>query len=210
MATFVCPKQHESSEPDYCSECGARIEGAAAEPAAAPAAALPGTCPECGAARDQKDVVFCEICGYNFATGARGEVPAMPPIVAAPPAATPRAWAVELSIDPAMHEAGSPEPPASFAASTVDLKLGLNLIGRRSAARAIHPEIDLSHDTAVSHRHALIEVNAAGAASLRDIGAANGTRLNGKEIEQLKDHPLAAGDAITLGHWSRLVLKALD
>ncbi len=109
-----------------------------------------------------------------------------------------------------MHEAGSPDPPAGFAASTVELKVGLNLIGRRSAARAIHPEIDLSHDTAVSHRHALIEVNAGGAAFLRDIGAANGTRLNGKEIEQLKDHPLAAGDAITLGHWSRLVLKAVD
>ena len=138
----------------------------------------------------------------------------MPMTAAAPavavPAATPRQWAVEVSVDASIREAGSPEPPAGFVAFSRDLKPGSSLVGRRSTARAIDPEIDLSHDTAVSHRHALIEVNAAGAAFLRDIGAANGTKLNGREIEALKDHPLAAGDSITLGHWSRLVLKALD
>jgi hypothetical protein len=224
MATFVCPKQHESTEPDYCSECGARIEGAPAEAgSAAPAAfALPESCPECGAAREQTEVVFCEICGYNFATGARGEVPAMPPPqnvpaasapiapAAAQASATPTQWAIEVSVDPAMHEPGSPDPPPGFAAFTVPLQTGSSLIGRRSAARAILPEIDLSHDTAVSHRHALLEINPAGSAFLRDIGAANGTKLNGKAMEQLKDYPLAAGDAITLGHWSRLMLKAVN
>jgi hypothetical protein len=211
MATFLCPKQHESTEPDYCSECGARIE-AAAEAQAAPAS-QPGlppalqTCPECGAARDQAGVVFCEICGYNFATGARGELPAAPPT---PPAPPPHHWAIAVAVDPSLREASSPDPPAGFATVTLELKPGLSLIGRRSQARAIYPEIDLTHDTAVSHRHALIQIDSAGAASLRDIGAANGTRLNGRQIEPLKDHPLAPGDEITLGHWSRLSLKALD
>ena len=212
MATFVCPKQHESTEPDYCSECGARIEGAPEQPSPA-APPLPETCPACGAAREQTEVVFCEICGYNFATGARGEVPAAPASVSAsvpPPAPSAHAWTIEISVDPAMREPGSPDPPADVAASTVTLRPGLNLIGRRSTARAIHPEIDLSFDTAVSHRHALIEINPAGSAFLRDIGAANGTRLNGKQIEQLQDHPLAPGDRIILGHWSQLLLKAVD
>jgi hypothetical protein len=165
-------------------------------------------------------VVFCEICGYNFQTGARGEVPTMPPpqnapaapalTAAAEPAATAARWAVEASVDPAMHEPGSPEPPPGFTSFTIDLQPGPSLIGRRSAARAIDPEIDLSHDTAVSHRHALLEITAAGKVFLRDIGAANGTKVNGKEVEPLKDHPLADGDAITLGHWSRLVLKAVN
>jgi hypothetical protein len=216
MATFVCPKQHESSEPDYCSECGARIEGATPEPPVPSAPSLPANCPECGAGHDQADVVFCEICGYNFATGAHGELPTIPPSASSPaaaapePVAPPRAWAVEVSVDPSLHEPGSPDPAIGFAPSTVELKPGPSLIGRRSTARAILPEIDLSHDTAVSHRHALIEINPDGAAFLRDIGASNGTKLNGRQIEQLRDHPLAAGDAITLGHWSRLVLKAVD
>ena len=222
MATFVCPKQHESTEPDYCSECGARIESKPQTPSIA-SAALPQTCPECGAARDQTEVVFCEICGYNFATGARGEIPVMPQPVSSPidpppqiatpapqPPASSQQWTIEISVDPSLHEPGSPDPPADFAATTVNLKSGASLIGRRSAARAIDPEIDLSCDTAVSHRHALVEINADGAAFLRDIGAANGTKLNGRQIEPLKDHPLTYGDTITLGHWSRLVLKALD
>ena len=211
MATFVCPKGHESTEADYCSECGARIEGAVAEPSAAPTPTLPAVCPECGATRDQSEVVFCEICGYNFITGAQGEVPvaALTP-TAAPAAAAPHAWAVEVSVDPSLQEAGSPDPPADFVPFTVQLQTGASLIGRRSSARAIFPEIDLSYDTAVSHRHALVDISPTGTASVRDIGASNGTWLNGTTIAPLTDHPLKDGDALTLGHWSRLVLKAMD
>ena len=44
---------------------------------------------------------------------------------------------------------------------------------------------------------------------LRDIGAANGTRLNGKDVEPLTDNPLRDADEITLGHWTRIVVKAI-
>jgi hypothetical protein len=210
MATFLCPKHHESVEPDYCSECGARIEGAPQQQSVVlPSLPVAEFCPTCGTAREQRDIVFCEICGYNFATGVEGELPASPPVAAAP-APVPRQWTITVSVDPTLHESGSPEPPANFAPVTVDLNVPVSLIGRRSTARAIFPEVDLSHDNAVSHRHALLQFDAAGAPVLRDIGAANGTRLNGKTVDPLQDHPLADGDEITLGHWSRLVLKALD
>ncbi len=233
METFVCPKGHASSEPDYCSECGARI---GEEGAVAPASGMAGGaehCPECGAAREQLGIVFCEICGYNFATGARGGDPVMP--VAAGSAATPlapaeaeaasaasasvsasaaagkaKSWQVVVSVDPTLRDPQSPEAPIGVVPQTVPLNVAVSLIGRRSQARAIFPEIDLSQDSAVSHRHALLQVDAAGGLTLRDIGASNGTRLNHQMVEPLKDHALADGDEITLGHWSRLVIKAGD
>ena len=240
METFVCPKGHVSSEPDYCSECGARI-GDEAVVAAGSAGAEPEHCPECGAAREQLGIVFCEICGYNFATGAKGGDPVMPlpvpPVFVAPVSAGVSAvssavagssssaassagsgfsvgvaagqtWTVVVSVDPALRDALSPEAPVDRAPVTVALTTAVSLIGRRSQARAIFPEIDLSYDDAVSHRHALLQVDSAGMLTLRDIGASNGTRLNHQMVEPLKDHALAAGDEITLGHWSKLVVQA--
>ena len=56
--TYLCPKGHQSTEPDYCSECGLRI-GAPPAASASPAASAPapspaaagGDCPVCGAPR---------------------------------------------------------------------------------------------------------------------------------------------------------------
>jgi pSer/pThr/pTyr-binding forkhead associated (FHA) protein len=44
---------------------------------------------------------------------------------------------------------------------------------------------------------------------MRDIGSANGTTLNGVELEPLVDTPLKAGDEITLGHWTRLTVQII-
>ena len=219
METFVCPKGHGSSEPDYCSECGARMDSV---PASMAEAVTTGTqsCPECGAGRDQPGIAFCEICGYNFTTGQPGSDPVMaiplPPPVPAPPAPEPtepteaaKEWEVVVSVDEALRNEASPDAP-SLQPVTVALHGPVSLIGRRSQTRAIFPEIDLSYDSAVSARHALLQVDAAGGVTLRDIGAANGTRLNGHEVAPLTDHPLAAGDEITLGHWTRIVLQEAD
>ncbi len=209
METFPCPKGHASLEPDYCSECGARLDAvSAAAPAEPPQ--LVAHCPECGAARDQPGIAFCEICGYNFLTGAAGDSAAVTPPAAPAPRAPARKWQVVMTVDPSLRDPLSPDAPADVPPATLALSAAVSLIGRRSQARAIFPEIDLSHDGAVSHRHALLQVDSAGTATLRDIGAANGTRLNGRQVEPLKDHPLAAGDEITLGHWSRLVLQPAD
>jgi len=214
MDTFVCPKQHASTEPDYCSECGAKMAGAEAAVQSvqppAPAAVAPSerpTCPACGAARDNSGIAFCEVCGCDFA--------APPPVAAAPasnppqPPPTVSGWLATLSVDASMHSPGSPDPPTGIAPSTIALKEPVSLIGRKSEARAIFPQIPVAHDDAVSHRHAILQLYASGVLLLRDIGAANGTHLNGKPIDPMVDYPLKDGDEITLGHWSRISIKAV-
>jgi hypothetical protein len=189
-------------------------------------------CPDCGATASAPDVTFCEVCGYNFQTRAHGEIPmvslsARPPSAAAPvvveapppppdpapaippPVETAKGWRVEVTVDPSLREAGSPAPPPEPRAIAIELKSELNLIGRTSQSRAIYPEIPLDADDAVSHRHALLSRDAGGKVILRDIGSANGTRLNGRDVQPLTDIVLHDGDELTLGHWTRLAIKAI-
>ena len=240
MAVYTCPKGHSSTENDYCSECGAKIDGAGKSDAK-PAGGIPSAqqfCPDCGMKREPGSGDYCEVCGFNFKTGAHGEIP-MPPVstppVSAPaptppptpdppasappaPAAAPEpaapdtkllGWEVSVTIDPTLKVDGSPDPPAAFEPVVAALRSGSNLVGRTSPRRGIHPEVSLDQDDAVSHRHALLDVHADGALTLRDIGSSNGTSINGKEIPQLEDVPLKDGDQVTLGHWTRLLVKAV-
>jgi rubredoxin len=191
----------------------------AAAPLAGAAAVEEFACPKCGTPREDLGIPFCEACGYNFATrtgGAERVIPAAAPLEApeiaaeaAEPAPATR-WALTLSVDPALREPGSPEPPADFAPFTFTLDEAVSLIGRRSVARAIEPEIPLTHDDAVSHRHALLQLDENHGLQLRDIGSSNGTRLNGTEVKAMVDYPLKDGDEITLGHWSRISVKAVQ
>ncbi len=212
MVACICPKGHESTEADYCSECGAKLEGAALPIEATAALGAGELCPECGVAREPRDVVFCEICGYNFVTGARGELPVVtvPPAAEAedaPPVAA-TAWEVEVAVDAALREPGSPEVPVGVGPFTFRLEAAASLIGRKSEARAIFPEIAVFWDDAVSHRHALLQLDGTGLV-LRDIGSANGTRLNGVEVAPMTDQRLADGDRIALGHWTLMTVKAI-
>jgi len=135
---------------------------------------------------------FCEACGHNYDTGAPGQL----------------VWTAEVSIDPALREDGSPEPPAGTAAQQIELTRDSSLIGRRSDRRAIFPEIALDADDAISHRHALLNRLPDGSLVLRDIESSNGTRLNGVDLKPLVDTPLKDGDQITLGHWTRITIKS--
>jgi ribosomal protein L37AE/L43A len=219
MNAFICPKGHASAEPDYCSECGAKITGAVE--AAAPAMPQAQNCPDCGAPREQSGAVFCDVCGYNFATGAHGELggiaatpppPApVPPTAAVGPAVSSvLGWEITISVDPALRDAGSPPAPTDVPVFTMPLAALVSLIGRKSTTRAIFPEIPLTYDDAVSHRHALLQLGADGGLQVRDIGSSNGTRLNGKDVKPMADIPLKDGDEITLGHWSRILVKAVQ
>src|SRR5580698_4750514 len=201
METITCPKGHPSSEPDFCSECGAKIQSA--KSVTTPAHSSSGKCPDCEADRAPDGSIFCEVCGYNFATGAHGEVPiattqptsapAIPTPPAASPAPLPKGWAVTVAVDPSLGASESPAPPVGVEPFAVSLDKPVSLIGRRSESRAIFPEIALNFDVAVSHRHALLQRVDSGLL-LRDIGAANGTRLNGKDIASMVDTPLKDGD----------------
>ena len=115
-----------------------------------------------------------------------------------------------ITVDPSLHQPGSPDPPPDLPPVVVPLTTPISLIGRRSEARGLFPEIALTHDDAVSHRHALLQLTPAGTLLLRDVGSSNGTRLNGQDVQPLVDHPLKDGDEITLGHWTRIRIDAAE
>lgn len=94
--TFDCPKGHDSTEPDYCSECGAKIDAALA--AAVDAA---GICPDCGTSR-MGHARYCEVCRYDFAPE---------PEPAAPVPVEPALAAVVLPDPPSPPPPVAPPPP---------------------------------------------------------------------------------------------------
>ncbi|MDF5733627.1 MAG: FHA domain-containing protein [Rhizonema sp. PD38] len=105
MSIYQCPKGHASTEPDYCSECGTKIQGvpemaltrntpvetrnqllpvSEAEQGADLLEVFSQTiviCPDCTAPHNFFNGDFCEICGYNFGTSAHGEIPLVSPFV---------------------------------------------------------------------------------------------------------------------------------
>ncbi len=262
MSIYKCPKGHESTESDYCSDCGAKINGtpelALADSEAAQnmlgrakhfatnlitstvlqttAAQAVQICPDCTAPHEPDSGDFCEICGHNFISGARGEVPPVP-ITPTPATETTNsaraetplsdpvtsnstlgrtveetevAFEVVVTIDPSLCEEGSPLPPTNQPPITFQLDRESNLIGRRSELRGINPEVALDFDDAVSHRHALLNRQSDGSFVLRDIGSTNGTKLNGVELAAMVDTPIQDGDEFTLGHWTRIEVKVVQ
>jgi pSer/pThr/pTyr-binding forkhead associated (FHA) protein len=214
--TVTCPKGHTSTEDDFCSECGAKIAPASGNETAISNTAADQLCPDCNAPRLDGGR-FCELCGYNFETGAHGEIPVTPaaPAPVPPPAApslvadippAPAKWTVFITADPALKQEDSPDPPADWTPRTIAASTETLLIGRKSQSRGIFPDILLDFDSAVSHRHAVLTRNGENW-TIRDLGSSNGTRLNGKDIEPMTDVPVSAGDQITLGHWTRLTLE---
>ncbi|MCV3214196.1 FHA domain-containing protein [Plectonema radiosum NIES-515] len=252
ISTYKCLKGHESTECDYCSECGVKILGAGEamsddKPLRVYAPKIPQnitleTCPACSVQREPNSGDFCEICGYNFVTLAHGEVPIVEgtggqgdrgglrdqggqggqrkisPLSSPSPLSSspPITWELAIAIDPSLRHPESPEPPTnqqaipsvSFA-NAFRLNKANNLIGRNSQARGIEPEIALDFDNAVSHRHALLNLQSDGSLTLRDINSSNGTKLNGVELKPMVDTLLQDGDEFTLGHWTRIVVKAV-
>ena len=86
-------------------------------------------------------------------------------------------------------------------------------VGRRSGARGIDPEIDLSgapEDTAISHLHALLLRQGDGTYSLVDPGSTNGTTVNDDTTPVATNVaiPLTDGDRIHVGAWTTLTLHA--
>lgn len=82
-------------------------------------------------------------------------------------------------------------------------------IGRRSASRGIAPEIDLTGppaDPGVSRLHAVLIASGDGWAVL-DPGSANGTLVNGTEIQRNEPVKLREGDRVNLGAWTRLIVS---
>ena len=91
-----CPKGHDSTDPDYCSECGMRLDPGPPPPSLPPRistappvnAAVGEICPDCGTPRVGQSR-YCEVCRYDFVPEAdlkpTADVPPPPPQVPLPP-----------------------------------------------------------------------------------------------------------------------------
>lgn len=228
MITYQCPKGHESTEPDFCSDCGNKILGIPkiplVEKTISPTLTATTTelCPACSFPHELNSGNFCEICGYNFITGAHGEVAIAKPTQSADnntvrqtttnnsdSASSVVSWELVVTIDPSLRHPDSPEPPSNQPPIIFRLDKPVNLIGRNSQAKAIHPEIALDFDNAVSQRHALLTLEPDNTLTLRDIGSSNGTQLKAVELKPMVDVKLQDGDEFTLGHWTRISVKAV-
>jgi FHA domain len=216
-----CSKGHISTDPDYCSECGTKMTGApsaipaAATPAAAPAAGE--ACPVCATPR-LAAARFCEVCRYDFegttAPAVKAPAPAALPNQApatAPPASEPvhQRWETIIAVDPSLYR--EPDPalpcPTGQPERIFPLDMDDNLVGRRDDHRAIRPEIMIV-DPGVSHRHLSLRRRADGGFCALELGSTNGTMLNDTTLEPGVETPLANGDQLILGCWTRITIRA--
>jgi uncharacterized protein (DUF983 family) len=228
MTAQHCPDGHESADADWCSVCGLPMGApttaptpavvAVPDPPPAAPAAPTKACPECGDA-NVGDALFCEDCGYDFTTGQKAPAPSSltldPP--GAPAAVLPSSWVAEVWVDPGWFEANAEtatDPcPAAGLPTVVPLHHDLVLVGRRSASKAIFPDIDCSADTGVSRRHAQLTLEQ-DRWYLEDLGSTNGTfvaagdgSLPQTPIPPNRRQELGENERIYVGAWTRLVVR---
>jgi hypothetical protein len=134
----------------------------------------------------------------------------------APPLAT--GWVAEVWIDPdwyADQQSDDPMPSAGLP-TVVPLRSQSLLVGRASASRGIHPDIDLSSDTGISRRHCQLTSDGR-RWWVEDLGSSNGTYV-ADAVGPLPTVPIAPGqkreldgdDRVYLGAWTRLVIRKAE
>ena len=235
--TATCPNGHTSAADDFCDTCGAKIEPAvpsehgvsgpqspAGPPTAPPAGPGVTSCPNCST-DNLPDALFCEACGYDFTTGAlprgarapretagdgaaAGEPTAVPPGI-------PLAWVAEVWVDPDWYagQEAEEECPSPGLPAVVPLTVRSALVGRVSASRNIHPDIDCTADSGVSRRHAQLTTDGR-RWFVEDLGSSNGTFV-GPAAGPLPEDPIPVGpkkelqddERIYVGAWTRIVIR---
>lgn len=214
--TTRCREGHESTEPDYCSVCGAAMRTPAARGKGPAKVSSPATvCPSCGEARADTDARYCEVCRFDFVAKQAGPPPAgqRQPTAAPNPLAAlvnaPRAsWELVVRVDPSLDT--EPDPTSPCPSGVAELVITLDrelLVGRRDDLRDIRPELPVS-DPGASRRHAKFVLGADGLPALQDLASTNGTKLNGADTAPGSRTPLKDGDSVTLGRWTRITLRA--
>lgn len=146
----VCPKGHVSTDPDYCSECGAPMQARKSAVSAAPTvhaaettSAAPTTpssehCPDCMTPRPA-GARYCELCRYDFLT--RTSFSGLAASAAAAPVATPASAA--LAAAPMASAPSQPAPDASPAAAAErTLPAGTRAPAALDGAVALAPAVD--------------------------------------------------------------------
>jgi hypothetical protein len=161
---YNCPKGHSSTDSDFCSVCGTRINSSLGSSVAVSNSTSSNTtvpCPDCGTIHEISEGKFCEICGHNFETGQSGGLPMdLPPIVIPPldiptiknipqpitsispptadcpppPVQTAATWTVTVIIDPTIASAESPPAPTTQPDRTFKLQPGTTNLIGRNSA----------------------------------------------------------------------------
>jgi FHA domain-containing protein len=196
MTTGGCGTRHDGG-PGYCPECGL-LRGGPTAPAA--------SCTACGAASDGG--TYCEQCGQPLTGEAAPDaVPRAPAVVTGG-----QGWFAVVSADRSLFDAvrgaarGFVFP--TLAERRVALVADVNRIGR-SGRTGRDPEVDLCGpppDPGVSREHAELLRQADDGWALRDCGSSNGTFLGSRRLPAGGLVPIAAGDTVRLGVWSRIVI----
>jgi len=141
--------------------------------------------------------------------------PPLPPTTgigeSTPPAVAPLTgplWEVQVSVDASLDT--DPDPSLPVPTDEPDYFYPLTesetLIGRRDDRQGIRPQIPL-RDPGASRRHAMLRIDADGV-SVMDLGSTNGTLVNDMELPPNSRRMLKNGDAITVGRWTRLVVRS--
>lgn len=220
----VCPQGHDSTETDFCSNCGTEMSPSAdavSTPQAVTASAAPpanlGKCPTCTSPRENLQTRYCGICGHDYQTGQAGVVP--DDLKAAAPAASsttngvshtagsasgnPR---IELSVGVDVRKPGAPQglPERRFTVEDGEFKLG-----RAAAGEKYEGGVGITGDNAISKKHALVVRQGDGSYVLRDLNSTNGTKMGGKELTANVDYPLAEGATFEIGEWTVVKVVAI-
>ncbi len=123
-------------------------------------------------------------------------------------------WVAEMWIDPDWYgtQGSTDALPSPGLPDVVPLRSTSALIGRVSASRNIHPDIDCDPDTGVSRRHAQISTDGT-RWWIEDLESANGTFV-GSSAGPLPSTPIGRGrvefaldQRIYLGGWTRIVIR---
>ena len=200
----TCPHNHQSETADYCSVCGIAMPEKVAEripvPVSPPINPAGGKCPDCGAALEAPEQKICEICGFNLETGT-SEVPALRQ---AGSNARPQ-WNAVVSVDGNIFGKVEPQAPIGHAPQVFTLFEVVNYIGRGGAGMRVH--VPVVADDAVSRHQAVLTRTPSGNLTVRDLGSANGTFLNGKPLSPGVETAIHDGDVLAMGAWTRIVLR---
>jgi hypothetical protein len=205
-----CPKcGAASTDPEFCSECGAAMSAPAAT-VSPPADGQPPACPVCAEPRPGSFARYCDNCRYDFVAKQPFSADPPPPEPSVPPTARPVAlpaqWDLYGAVDLSLRRPEDPMP-TDLRERIFPLDVADHLIGRRSDKEDIHPEIVID-DPGISRRHARILRTPDGTLSLLDLASMNGTRVDGAAVEPNVPVTLGDGSQITIGCWTRLTVKA--
>lgn len=158
------------------------------------------TCPNCKS-KQFEGTIFCAECGAAMVPNTRRETTM---------SLGQRGPTGDLSDSATVVPSPAPSPAGPRltivimnSGRRISLDVGEDLlIGRKDNARGIYPDVDLGldggYDAGVSRRHAIISYTN-GTYLIEDLGSANGTFVNGRQLAPQAPTMLSSGDELKCG-----------